>query len=77
MKLTINNNLKVEMLEDKSILIGLKNNILGYEMEFTDQEREMLEDYFYNGKRINIDEGMIVDITYLLPQFIQHQIQYH
>ena len=77
MKLTINNNLKVEMLEDKSILIGLKNNILGYEIEFTEQEQEMLEDYFNNGKRINIDEGMIVDITYLLPQFIQHQIQYH
>lgn len=77
MKLHIDNNLKVDILEDGSMLIGLENNILGYKVELTDEEREKLEDFINKGKKINIEDGIIIDIGYMLPQFIQHQIQYH
>lgn len=77
MNLHFDNNLKIEVLEDGSMFIGLENNVLNYKIDLTDEEREKLEDYIIKDKQINIEDGIIIDISDMLPQFIQHQIEYH
>lgn len=77
MNLHFDNNLKIEVLEDGSMFIGLENNVLNYKIDLTDEEREKLEDYIIKDKQINIEDGIIIDISDMLPQFIQHQIECH
>lgn len=83
MKITLRNNLKVEERDDL-VFIGFKNNELDFELYLTEKEKRILRGCLhYEGqnnedkKPVLFEENMVLDLAYLLPSFIEHQLNEH